>query len=1278
MKFGVPWSVKGIRPEARETAREAARRSGMPLGEWLNSVILQQAEDDDLPLSDDMSIVHERLDDITRRLEQFTRAAQTAKPARRESHQDFRRDSRQESRQEPRHEPRHEQSRGDNDQIAQLIASLDRRLEQFAQTSQAQALQTQALQAQAFQAQALQAQTLQAQAAQAQAAKAQAAKAEAMQAQAAIAQAMRAHLQQSEAAQTLAPRMSAPPLVPSMTPSQATPPDRQPASTGIDRAVAEIAARQRALNGQPTVAPQPAEAPRQPAPLSAPQPAPPPDPGHMLYAPRPEPTPPPAPIFVPMPSQNLSGLEEHLRQITDQIETLRRPGVEDAINALRAELADIGQALNEAMPRQAIEAIERQIQGLTQRIAEGRQANEKANDKGGAAAANAAALAGVEQGLAEVRDALRGLTPAENLVGFNEAVDGLAHKIDMIVAQKDPETLGQLEHAITTLREMAGHVASNDAIGRLAAQVRELGEKVDHYGAAAGRGDALNNLEHRISALSDALVERSQSGDTVPPRLEALVESLSNKIEQIQQSRGDNVAAGHLEDQIVALVQRLDASDSRLGHLEAIERGLADLLVHIEEIRANKSSTGLREDTSPGVIELKHDIARTQEALNAVNGTLGHVVDRLAMIEKDFRQGGRSAHPESDILELTQPLGRVGVRSVVDPTTTAAQSEQQPAMSLAARLMAVPQAAAQAAAQTTAYADRPAAPQPVAPPRPPQQAAAQPVPPQRPPQQTAPRRPPAAVRPPINPNLPPDQPLEPGTTMPSMHASARIAASEAALGNSRPAQATELAGKSGFIAAARRAAQAAVETANPQPPRVEPAERHAVDADGRMSLRSSLMKKVKSLFIAASIVAVVIGSIQVAGNVFDFGVFNSHKPKVAQAPTSDDQGGKQTEPASNQATENDLSDANADIFNPNNTFSPQAEPRPATETITHSTGGGAIASKQPDAVHPASPSMPPLPNPPATNSPVAAPRTTAPSPNSSLLSQAGDITGSISHNPATEQPARAAAPPAIPDADRLPSAIGSVKLRSAAVAGDGPAAYEIALRYSDGRGVPADPTEAARWYERAAAKGLAPAEFRYASLLEKGVGVKKNLGQARRLYLAAAAKGHAKAMHNLAVLYAEGIDGKPNYATAVKWFTKAAQHGIADSQYNLGVLCARGLGTEKNLEEAYKWFALAAQQGDHEAGKKRDEIAGRLDADALAGAERAVKDFVAVPQPAAALNVPMPRGGWDDASGAAAPAPRGSTAKSGAKSAVKINTRVHSGRAASSHSAINLADVARQ
>jgi localization factor PodJL len=47
MKPGIPWSVKGIGNDAREAAKLAARRSGLTLGEWLNSVILDQAEAED-------------------------------------------------------------------------------------------------------------------------------------------------------------------------------------------------------------------------------------------------------------------------------------------------------------------------------------------------------------------------------------------------------------------------------------------------------------------------------------------------------------------------------------------------------------------------------------------------------------------------------------------------------------------------------------------------------------------------------------------------------------------------------------------------------------------------------------------------------------------------------------------------------------------------------------------------------------------------------------------------------------------------------------------------------------------------------------------------------------------------------------------------------------------------------------------------------------------------------------------------------------------------------
>jgi len=42
-----PWSVKGIEPRAREIAKDLARRSGMTLGEWLNTIIMEDGEDEE-------------------------------------------------------------------------------------------------------------------------------------------------------------------------------------------------------------------------------------------------------------------------------------------------------------------------------------------------------------------------------------------------------------------------------------------------------------------------------------------------------------------------------------------------------------------------------------------------------------------------------------------------------------------------------------------------------------------------------------------------------------------------------------------------------------------------------------------------------------------------------------------------------------------------------------------------------------------------------------------------------------------------------------------------------------------------------------------------------------------------------------------------------------------------------------------------------------------------------------------------------------------------------
>ncbi|MCP8940004.1 hypothetical protein NK718_15870 [Alsobacter sp. SYSU M60028] len=63
MKQGVPWSVKGVGPDARDAAKEAARRAGMTLGEWLNTMIARKAvETHDPAAGDTLSKLIERLE----------------------------------------------------------------------------------------------------------------------------------------------------------------------------------------------------------------------------------------------------------------------------------------------------------------------------------------------------------------------------------------------------------------------------------------------------------------------------------------------------------------------------------------------------------------------------------------------------------------------------------------------------------------------------------------------------------------------------------------------------------------------------------------------------------------------------------------------------------------------------------------------------------------------------------------------------------------------------------------------------------------------------------------------------------------------------------------------------------------------------------------------------------------------------------------------------------------------------------------------------------------
>ncbi len=75
MKPQVPWSVKGIDDDARAAAKDAARRSGLSLGAWLNELILKEAEAHGPPVkpaADSPGEMAARLDEIARKLNALT------------------------------------------------------------------------------------------------------------------------------------------------------------------------------------------------------------------------------------------------------------------------------------------------------------------------------------------------------------------------------------------------------------------------------------------------------------------------------------------------------------------------------------------------------------------------------------------------------------------------------------------------------------------------------------------------------------------------------------------------------------------------------------------------------------------------------------------------------------------------------------------------------------------------------------------------------------------------------------------------------------------------------------------------------------------------------------------------------------------------------------------------------------------------------------------------------------------------------------------------------
>jgi len=126
--------------------------------------------------------------------------------------------------------------------------------------------------------------------------------------------------------------------------------------------------------------------------------------------------------------------------------------------------------------------------------------------------------------------------------------------------------------------------------------------------------------------------------------------------------------------------------------------------------------------------------------------------------------------------------------------------------------------------------------------------------------------------------------------------------------------------------------------------------------------------------------------------------------------------------------------------------------------------------------------------------------------------------------------------------------------------------------YGEGRLVPKDAEEAARWFLKSAEQGYAAAQRLYGLMSAHA-----NPPVGERWMLRAAEQGDAEGQFWLGVAYEQNWFETTDVKEAVKWYQKAAEGGDPDAQFGLGRKYEDGEGVEQNFKLAAEWYRKAAE-----------------------------------------------------------------------------------------------------
>jgi localization factor PodJL len=138
----------------------------------------------------------------------------------------------------------------------------------------------------------------------------------------------------------------------------------------------------------------------------------------------------------------------------------------------------------------------------------------------------------------------------------------------------------------------------------------------------------------------------------------------------------------------------------------------------------------------------------------------------------------------------------------------------------------------------------------------------------------------------------------------------------------------------------------------------------------------------------------------------------------------------------------------------------------------------------------------------------------------------------------------------------------------AAAGGLAPAQYRLGSLYERGKGVAQDASLALSWYERAARQGNVKAMYNAAVIMVSDAARSGDHPRAFALFDAAAKRGLRDSQFNLAILHERGMGTKQDKAEAVFWYRLAALQGDSDAAARAGVLAKSLAAGELPIIEA--------------------------------------------------------------------------------------------------------------